>query len=80
MVIVKADDRRRVQIPNIKSGTVFSIENDGAGTIVLRVLKPVEPKRPRCRLVKDKQGVLVLDNGRRFTSEDVRRTLAGEFP
>jgi len=80
MVTVKADDRRRVQIPKIKSGTVFSVENDGAGTIVLHELKPVEPKPPKCRLVKDKRGVLVLNNGRKFTSEDVQRALSEEFP
>jgi len=80
MITAKADNRRRVQIPDIKSGTVFSVENDGAGTIVLHELKPVEGVAPKCRVFRDKHGVLVMDNGRKFTTEDVRQALAEEFP
>jgi hypothetical protein len=42
MLTAKADNRRRVQIPNIKAGQVFSVENDGSGVIVLHELRPIE--------------------------------------
>ena len=41
MITAKADNRRRVQIPNIKAGQVFAIENNGAGVIVLHEVRPV---------------------------------------
>ena len=80
MITAKADNRRRVQIPNIKAGQVFSIEDNGAGVIVLHELKPVEVEPPKCKLVKDKDGVLVMRNDRVITNEDVRKALAEEFP
>jgi len=76
MITAKADTRRKVQIPNIKSGTVFSVENDGAGTIVLHELKPVEGTTPKCRVFRNKHGVLVMDNGRKFTTEELQKVLA----
>jgi hypothetical protein len=80
MITAKADNRRRVQIPHIKSGTVFSVENDGAGTIVLHELKPVEGVAPKCRVFRDKHGVLVMDNGRTFTTEQMLKLIEEEFP
>jgi hypothetical protein len=80
MVTAKADSRRRVQIPNIKEGTVFSIENNGQGIIVLHELRPVECVQPKCKLIKNKDGVVIMDNGRKFTTEDVLALIAEEFP
>jgi hypothetical protein len=42
MITAKADNHRRVQIPNIKAGQVFAIENNGNGVIVLHEVRPVE--------------------------------------
>ena len=40
MVTVKADDRRRVQLPDAKPGQVFAYSSDGEGRIVLLKLEP----------------------------------------
>ncbi len=40
MVSVKADDRRRVQLPDAKPGQVFAYSSDGEGRIVLLKLDP----------------------------------------
>lgn len=80
MITAKADNLQRVQIPDIKSGTVFSVENDGAGTIVLHELKLVEEVPPKCRVFRNKHGVLVMDNGRTFTTKQMLKLIREEFP
>ena len=80
MITAKADNRRRVQIPNIKAGQVFTIENDGSGVIVLHEVRPVQVTPPKCSVLKDKQGVLIMRNDRIITSTDVQTALAEEFP
>jgi hypothetical protein len=79
MITAKADNRRRVQIPNIKAGQVFSIENNGAGVIVLHELKPVEAKPVKSRLVKDKEGFTVLQSDQPIDQEALKIALS-EFP
>ncbi len=39
MITVKADDRRRVQLPGIKAGQVFALEDQGNGVRVLTELR-----------------------------------------
>lgn len=59
MTTATVDDRKRVRIPDAKPGQVFSIEAGPDGSIVLRV---VEPRRSKVRLVKPvlRDGLLVL--------------------
>ena len=59
MTTVKADDRRRVQIPGIKAGQVFALEDHG-GTVTLTPLKKAEPRTITGRLVR-RHGRLMLD-------------------
>jgi len=40
MVTLKADDRKRVQIPDAKPGQVFAYENRGNGSFVLTEVVP----------------------------------------
>ena len=61
MVTVKADDRRRIQIPNIKPGQIFALENNGDGTIMLTYIKPTVRKRS------------ILDGLKPFTKEECER-------
>jgi hypothetical protein len=57
MVTVKADDRRRVQIPGITAGQVFAVED---GKVILTPLKKAEPRTIMLKLVK-RGGRLVAD-------------------
>lgn len=45
MVTLKADNKRRVAIPDIKPGQVFAFENHGDGSFTLTVVK-AERKEP----------------------------------
>jgi|HubBroStandDraft_6_1064221.scaffolds.fasta_scaffold241955_2 hypothetical protein len=80
MITAKADNRRRVQIPDIKSGTVFSIENDGAGTIVLHELKPVKADKrlPTARLKKENGRTVVVPD--QPINMDAIKEMISEFP
>ena len=48
MVTLKADNRRRVQLPDAKPGDVFEYKNSGQGSVTLTVVKAVvqEPFPP----------------------------------
>ena len=53
MITVKADDRRRVQLPGIKAGQVFALEDQGNGVRVLtEVRKDVREVFPEGSLAK----------------------------
>jgi hypothetical protein len=78
MVTVKADNRRRVQLPDAEPGQVYALERAGEGQFVLTLVKKVEPKLPRARLVK-RGGYLVADTGQPLNM-DVIRQLLMEFP
>ena len=55
MVTLKADDRSRVKLPDIKPGQVFAYENKGNGILTLTEVRPVEPpeeKPAKVRFVK----------------------------
>ncbi len=39
MVTIKADNRRRVQLPDIKPGQIFAVQDNGDNTITLTKVK-----------------------------------------
>ena len=44
MVTIKADNRRRVQLPGVKPGTVFELTTAAAGQFTLLEVAPGEPR------------------------------------
>jgi hypothetical protein len=46
VITLKADDRRRVQLPDIKPGQVFALETPGEGQFVLTLVKKADIKEP----------------------------------
>lgn len=74
MITVKADDRRRVQIPGIKAGQVFALEDEG-GKVVLTPLKKTEARTIMLKLVK-RGGRLVPDTtGLTIDPRDIARAV-----
>jgi hypothetical protein len=78
MITVKADDRRRVQIPGIRAGQVFALEDHG-GTVTLIPLKKEEPRTIMLKLVK-RGGVLVavLPDGSKVDPEGIAQAVREE--
>jgi hypothetical protein len=56
---LKADERRRVQIPGIKGGQVFAFEDHG-GIVTLTPLKKAEPRTIMLKMVR-RDGHLIAD-------------------
>jgi hypothetical protein len=79
VLTVKVDKQKRVRLPDAKPGQLFSIENNGAGVIVLRALKSLEAKPVKSRLVRDKEGVMVLQSDQPIDEEALKIALS-EFP
>jgi hypothetical protein len=74
MITVKADDSRRVQIPGIKAGQVFTLEDEG-GKVILTPLQKAEPKMVRLKLV-EREGRLVADTtGLTIDPDDIARAV-----
>gem|GEM_PF-3205005 len=77
MITVKADNRRRVQIPGIKAGQVFALEDEG-GKVTLTPLQKAEPKPGTVEFVK-KDGYTVGVTDRTVSMETIKKLLS-EFP
>jgi len=77
MITVKADDRRRVQIPGIKAGQVFALEDHG-GTVTLIPLKKEEPRTIILKMVR-RDGRLVADTtGLKIDPDAIARAVREE--
>ena len=79
MHTLTTDKQKRVRLPDAKPGQVFAYES-ADGQITLREVRTVEPKSPKTKVVRDKHGVLVMSNGRKFTTEQVQKLIQEEFP
>jgi hypothetical protein len=78
MVTVKADDRRRVQLPDAKPGQVFAYELTPSGTITLSRVVVAEPRTIMFKMVR-KGGRLVADTkGLKIDPADIARTVREE--
>jgi hypothetical protein len=55
METVKADNRQRVRIPDIKPGQVFALETSG-NVVKLTPVKPVEEDVPVVKLIRRPDG------------------------
>ena len=77
MVTLKADDRRRIQIPDAEPGQVFAYEVSG-NVVKLTLLKPVEDDVPVVKLVKGAEGLYRLPAGITLSREDIRAAIRAD--
>jgi hypothetical protein len=75
---VTADAKKRVVLKTAKPGDTFDVQVTG-GEIRLTLMKPVQQKPTRPRLVKGPKGYLVIQTDRPITHEEVRKVM-DEFP
>jgi hypothetical protein len=60
VITAKADDRKRVLVPQAKPGQVYALQDNGDGSVTLLPLKPdVKPRRPS-----------ILDDLKPFTKQE----------
>jgi hypothetical protein len=77
MITVKADDRRRVKLPDTKPGPVYVYELFGE-VVKLTPVKPVGPKPMKARVEKQRGYTVVVTD--RPVDESVIKELAADFP
>lgn len=77
MVTLKADDRRRVQIPDAKPGQIFAYELSG-NVVKLTPVKPVEEDVPVVKMVRRPDGSYRFPDGVKISREEIRAAIRAD--
>ena len=77
METVKADNRQRVRIPDIKPGQVFALELSG-NVVKLTPVKPVEEDVPIVKPVKGPNGLYRFPPGVKLSREEIRKAIRAD--
>jgi hypothetical protein len=77
METVKADNRQRVRIPDIKPGQVFALEMSG-NVVKLTPVKPVEEDVPVVKMVRHRDGTYSFPEDARPSREEILRYLRAD--
>ncbi len=77
METVKADNRQRVRIPDIKPGQVFALELIG-NVVKLTPVKPVAEDVPVVKPVKGSNGLYRLPEGVKLSREEISRAIRAD--
>jgi hypothetical protein len=75
VITTKADNRKRVLVPQVKPGQVYAVQENADGSFTLTVVKPAHPK---CRLAKE-DGFTVVVPGQPINERAIKELLA-DFP
>jgi ATP-dependent 26S proteasome regulatory subunit len=77
METVKADNRQRVRIPDIKPGQVFALDRVG-NMIKLTPVKPVEEEVPVVKMIRRPDGTYRFPDGVKLTREEIRTAIRAD--
>jgi hypothetical protein len=80
MVTLKADNRRRVQLPGAKPGQVFAYVDEGNGRVTLILVKPVVEDRPTAKVRFIKEDGFTVGVSDRAVDETALKQALAEFP
>jgi hypothetical protein len=78
MQTAKADNRRRVLLPQVKPGHVYAVQDERDGSIKLTLLTAPEPQPAKVRFVKRGRFATALTD--RPIHEDAIKELLADFP
>jgi hypothetical protein len=53
VITAKADNRKRVMVPQAKPGQVYAVQENGDGSFPLTVVQPTKTGNLKCRLAKE---------------------------
>jgi hypothetical protein len=77
METVKADNKKRVRLPDAKPGQVFSYEMSGQ-VVTLTPVKPIEQDVPLLKLIKGPNGLYRLPEGVKISRESIRAAIRAD--
>lgn len=72
------DSKKRAVLAPSSPGDVIQIESQGDDVLLLRRMKPAPDKQFQPRIVRRKNGDLVVVGGKPITTEEVKRMLEDE--
>jgi hypothetical protein len=78
VITTKADNRKRVVVPQAKPGQVYAVGESADGGFTLTVIKPAKVANLKCRLAKE-DGFTVVAPGQPINEQAIKEFLA-EFP
>jgi hypothetical protein len=78
VITTKADDQKRVLVPQAKPGQVYAVEENADGVFTLTAIKSAEPAHPQCRLAKENGFTVVVPQ--QPINELVIKELLADFP
>ena len=78
MITTKADDQKRVLVPQARPGQVFAVRENVDGSFTLTVVEPKTPTRTQCRL-SDENGFTVVVPEQPIDERAIQELLA-DFP
>jgi hypothetical protein len=77
MVTLKADNRSRVKLPDVKPGQVFAYETSG-NVVKLTPVKPVVEDMPVVKPVKGPNGLYRLPEGVKLSREEISAAIRAD--
>ncbi|HUD49256.1 MAG TPA: hypothetical protein VMR33_20680 [Candidatus Baltobacteraceae bacterium] len=78
MITTKADNRKRLVVPQAKPGQVYSVHDNGDGSFTLKAVEPKASSLPTCRLA-DEDGFRVAAPNQPINEPAIKELLA-DFP
>jgi hypothetical protein len=78
VITTKADNRKRVLVPQAKPGQIYAVQENADGSLTLTVVESGESSNPKCRLAKE-DGFTVAVPGQPINEHAIRELLA-DFP
>ncbi len=78
MITTKADNQKRVLVPQAKPGQVYAIQENADGSFTLTVVKRADAGNLKCRLAKE-GGFTVAVPGQPIDEQAIKELLA-DFP
>ena len=78
MITTKADDEKRVTVPQARPGQVYAIHENADGSLTLSLVAPTNVGNPTCRLDKE-DGFTVAVPGQPIDERAIDELLA-DFP
>ena len=78
MITTKADNRKRVLVPQAKPGQVYAVQENSDGSLTLTVVETGQPVHPNCRVAKE-DGFTVVVPGQPINEPAIKELLA-DFP
>jgi hypothetical protein len=78
VITTKADNLKRVLVPQAKPGQVYTVQENTDGSLTLTVVEPNQPAHPKCRVARE-GGFTVVVPGQPINEAAIKELLA-DFP